>query len=169
MKMMRVLPFVLLAILLGAAASQPTTAASSFAAISYFQDHCANCHGEYGAMLSEHQTTLPPDLMRQRVAEMARGPGMAPLEDQTHIDAVAAFITSIGKAEPYATLTKVNDNTLEGEAAPGTTVIIETPGQRSAAKVEGHTWRAATTQPWTRILATKDKAETTIAARRVGQ
>lgn len=141
--------------------TQPTT--HTFAAVSYFDTSCARCHGDGGAMLTKKQTTLPAEKMRQRVAEMARGPAMAPLENDAQVAAVAAYVSSMGSGEPFAVVTTRKPDMLEGEAGAGTSVFVEVNGERLPAKAEGHKWRAQDVQGWGRIVAVKGKAEIVVA------
>lgn len=148
-------------------ADPPTTAEASvspdvppidFKPISYFNDRCGSCHGNYGSFWGEgFVRDLKDAELRTVVKEMAEGPAQAPLEDQP-LAALVAYHRSLTDGSPYLILTRREGSQLAGEVTPGATVVIQSGDQTIPARVDQHSWAVtldATDGDWT-LIASKD-------------
>ena len=172
----RALPLLSMALpatgLLLASAGQPTTGPTTAPAgelppeqldrarrpISYFNDRCGSCHGNYGefwgggfaAELDDHE-------LRDIVDEMAAGPAQAPLEGAA-LDVQVAYHRSLVNGRPFITA-YLHEGSLRGEVTPGSRVALIIDGKEQPATVEKHTWRSNVAKA-TAVRATKGKETT---------
>ena len=135
--------------LLAAAAVAPSTRTAdapdadpaAAAPISYFNANCASCHGDYGSFWGDGFAAEYDDAeLREVVAEMAAGPGFAPI-DGAALDAQTAYNRSLAAGDgspPFL----VAATATGGEVTPGSTVTLETDAGEVAATVAGHRWHA---------------------------
>ena len=146
-------PVALAAALLAAPASQPSTQPTTAPAelpeaatgpLTYFNANCANCHGNYGSYWGEgFAADYDEDELREVVAEMAGGPGFAPI-DGIALDVQTAYNAKLaaGKnAPPFVVATRGPDG-FRGEVTPGSSVTLVTAFGKIPATVDGHTWTA---------------------------
>jgi len=131
-----------------APASQPATAPSllGYRPITYFQDHCANCHGDYGSTYDPaFNAKLSDAQLAGAIRTMAEGPGRAPLtEEQVRVQ--VAYHRTLGEAKPFVTVAEVRREAdalhLSGDVSPEATVRV-TVGERTIqAEVTEHEWTA---------------------------
>ncbi len=103
--------------------------------ISYFQTHCARCHGAYGQGYGPgFGQKRTPASMRQIVDDMCKGPGQAPL-DGPALDHQIEFHLALAQGKPYGLIVgKIGDRTYL-EVTPDTKVIV---GDVTAGPFEGH-------------------------------
>lgn len=140
----------------GAAVAIDEADARPFAPIAYFQQSCANCHGDYGtAYGAGFGAGLTDDALRQFVDEMAAGPGFAPLQEK-QLDIQTAYHRSMIDGKPFVIAWREGEG-LRGEVTPGATVSVG----GVPATVEGHVWHSAATGD---INATLDETTTTLKA-----
>lgn len=111
-----------------------------FGPIGYFENHCARCHGPYGAFYGdEFAASLDGDHLRDVVQEMVFGAAQSSLEDP-EIDLLTAYHRSMAAGEPFVVVTTGMPE-LAGEVTPGATVRVQTAEGQHDAAVEGHRWR----------------------------
>ena len=120
----------------------PAPEKPAFQALSYFQAHCATCHGAYGAA---YAPLLGPSLsdaqLLRKAREMTEQRAQAPLNERD-LATLVEFLQALRDDRPYAKVTSRGaDGVLEGEALPGTNVRINDASGLSKAKVQGHTWQ----------------------------
>jgi hypothetical protein len=127
----------------------PTTAPANglnsptgFGPLSYFQDNCARCHGDYGSAYGEGFGKHLADAQLEKVIDdMAFGPGNAPLQPR-ELAVQVAYHKAMIAGQPFATVTKITidgaNAILEGEAPPDTAITVT----GIPATMEGHSWRA---------------------------
>lgn len=121
--------------------------------ITYFNAQCVSCHGEYGALIADHNIAKTSNAVEYRgmVQYMVTDRSASSLPDR-ELDAVTAYCVSLAaggegvKAEgaPLFVCVKspVNKGGLEGDVTPGSTVTFVTAkGQvRVNAEVNKHGW-----------------------------
>lgn len=139
---------------------QPTTtpadpaASVAPAAITYFQDHCASCHGPYARFAGpQYGRSLSDEALLRKIEEMAAGPGRSPL-DAAGLAAQAAYHRSLVQGTPFVSLTAKTDDEARGEVTPGATVEVLAGGQSHAASVDGHRWSVRGVGTIEKIVAT---------------
>ena len=150
MRPARVVPLLALPLLFAVAANRPARvdgdAEATEAArrpIGYFNANCASCHGDYGSFWGDgFAAEYGADELREIVAEMAAGPGFAPIHGAA-LDVQTAYNRSLTAAAegPFVVAYRDGDS-LAGEVTPGSTVTLETDAAEVAATVEGHSWQA---------------------------
>jgi hypothetical protein len=116
---------------------------ASFSPISYFEQNCARCHGDFGSAygptfghgLSDEQLTKVCD-------DMAAGPGNAPL-NADELKALVDYHKAMIAKQPFVVVTRATEGddgvTVEGDVTPDVTVTVDD----HEAKVDGHLWRVA--------------------------
>ena len=108
--------------------------------ISYFNQKCANCHGDYGNYWGDGFAADKDDKqLREAVEGMCNGPAQATL-DARPLEAQVAYNRSFKTKMPFATAYRTDAGTLGGEVTPGATVTLTVDGQSVPAKVDGHKW-----------------------------
>lgn len=126
----------------GAPTPSPPTAGALFApaAITYFQDHCASCHGPYARFAGpQYSRSLSDTALVRKIEEMAAGPGRSPL-DAAGLAAQTAYHRSLVQGTPYVSITARENDGLRGEVTPGATVVVVVGGDSHSAIVEAHRW-----------------------------
>jgi hypothetical protein len=108
--------------------------------LSYFQAHCARCHGPYGSFFALPFKSSTADMLNAKIEEMARGPGGSPL-DTDGVAAQASFHRSLSRGGVFLSVTGVIDGLIHGEVTVGAEVVVVGPSGPVAAAVEGHRWR----------------------------
>jgi hypothetical protein len=109
--------------------------------ISYFNQECGSCHGNYGSFWGEGFAAAYDDAgLRDVVDEMAAGPAQAPLEGLA-LDVQVAYHRSLVDGKPFVTV-YVEEGKLRGEVTPGSEVVLVVEGREQAATVEKHVWRS---------------------------
>jgi hypothetical protein len=127
----------------------PTTAPANglnsptgFGPLTYFQNNCARCHGDYGSAYGEAFGKHLTDAQLEKVIDdMAFGPGNAPLQPR-ELAVQIAYHKAMIAGQPFVTVTKIITDganaILEGEAPPNTAISVT----GIPATMDGHTWRA---------------------------
>ena len=164
--MLALAPVALAAALLATPTSRPATRPSSQPAelpaeatgpLSYFNANCANCHGNYGSYWGEgFAAEYDHAELREIVAEMAGGPGFAPI-DGLALDVQTAYNARLAKgkdAPPFVVATRADDG-FAGEVTPGSTVTLVTPTGQVQATVDGHRWTAPGADGVVEIVVTR--------------
>ena len=145
---------------------KPTTApadapvaALDFKPIAYFQAHCANCHGDYGAFYGDgFAADLSDAKLQETVKAMCAGPGQAPLKGE-ELAAEIAYHRSLASGTPFVLVTQRGGGKVEGEVTDGATVTV---GGKPAT-VDGTTFRADA-PPDSAVVASKGGKSTTLKA-----
>lgn len=107
--------------------------------ITYFNDKCGKCHGNYGSYWLEGVIAgLSEKKLRDVVDEMAAGPAQAPLEGLA-LEAQVAYHRSLADGKPFVTAFHEKDVWV-GEVTPGSRVILIIEGREVAAEVAEHRW-----------------------------
>jgi len=127
-----------------APASQPSSKpfVPAFAAMQYYDDNCAHCHGPQGSF---YGPTLGNDLtddgLIAKCQAMAVGPGAAPISDEENL-VLTAYHRALILRTPFVSVTGISSNQWSGEVSPGAKVHIH-PGTGSIeAAVTGWNWTA---------------------------
>jgi hypothetical protein len=125
------------------AQTRPTTqpAASGFAPISYFNDRCGTCHGDYANYMGRQfgARHAAEGKLRQIVHEMVVGPAQSELTD-AETEILTAYHRSILDGRPFVVVTKIEGNTISGEATPESRLELRIGDQRREIPVEEHRW-----------------------------
>lgn len=125
-------------LLLGAAPAQQ--AAPTAAPLTYFQESCARCHGDYGAFYSQPVGgTRTAAQLEQTIREMAEGPGAAPLAPEG-LTRQTELHLALREELPYAVITSLEGGLVRGEALPGTSLALEEGGAGKAIPLTGHSF-----------------------------
>jgi hypothetical protein len=167
--LLAVLPYVM-AVETAPATAPATTQAGpmpAFEAITYYDAHCANCHGPqgsfYGPTLGKNLTDAQ---LVKVINDMANGPAMSPI-DESQLAAETAYHRAIMAGEPYVSVTKITEAELSGEVMPDAKVTVKIGAKEIDAKVEDAVWVAAipagTKVSEVTIVAVRNKRETTLA------
>lgn len=110
--------------------------------ITFFADHCARCHGQYGA---DYNDNLYQDPSPDRLAAVVR----AMIEGQTELAPTyemlrgqTALAVAMGRREPFIAWTgrSADGRTLLGEATPGATLSAVADGRRVDVAVADGSW-----------------------------
>lgn len=144
--------------------SAPTTARTStngFGPITYYEEHCSRCHGQFGTgYLPDMDKRLTDDALRKVILEMAEGPAAAPL-DEAQLDAEMAYHRSFIDGTPF--VARTDAKALKGEVTEGARVSVVVNGKTIPASVEGHTWSVnGAGSGDARIIAEHDGKRTTL-------
>ncbi len=132
--------------------------------LSYFNANCANCHGNYGSYWGEgFAAEYDRAALREVVAEMAGGPGFAPI-DGVALDVQAAYNAKLaeGKAAPPFVVATRGETGFTGEVTPGSTVTLVTSGGEIEATVDGHRWTAPGADDVVELVVTRDGKTTRV-------
>ncbi|MGH7130933.1 MAG: hypothetical protein ACREJO_03190 [Phycisphaerales bacterium] len=120
----------------------PIVAPVGFDPIGYYQEKCEHCHGPYGMVWSAGFSHRYGELeLFDRVRTMCAGAANAPLE-AAPLDAVFAYIRSIGRGEVFLAYTAREGKVIRGEVTPGSTVTLVVGGKRIKAEVVEFEWTA---------------------------
>jgi hypothetical protein len=104
----------------------PSTQPLTVGPISYFEDHCARCHGSYGSgYLPESMQRHDAAGLKKLIRDMAAGPAQAPLEE-ADLDAQVAYHIALLNQSLFITITERTATTLTGEATPGAILHLKT-------------------------------------------
>ena len=128
-----------------ALATAPATAPAivspvAFKPIDYFDQNCSRCHGPYGSFYgNEFGRGLTDQKLREVIADMASGPGNAPL-GEAELDVQAAYHRSLLDRRPFVVVNAIEGNddrvTMSGEVSPNSVVFVGA----DRANVKGHAW-----------------------------
>lgn len=122
--------------------SQQSIRTLDFQPLAYFDQHCSRCHGPFGSFYGkEFARDLSPAALQQKVAEMAAGPGGAPLSGDS-LAALVAFHQSLSTQQPFIVVTKSDDDSLSGEVTPNVPLRISCGDQSTVLPVKGYQWAA---------------------------
>jgi hypothetical protein len=127
------------------AATEPSSAktvAPAFAAMSYYSDNCAHCHGPQGSF---YGPTLGNDLtddgLIKKCHAMSVGPGNAPIAGDENL-VVTAYHRALILRTPYLSITDIRPGQWSGEVTPNAKVILQFPHERIEASVTDWNWTA---------------------------
>jgi hypothetical protein len=135
---MRFHPYALFLIAASTAIAEPK--GLGFGPISYFEDHCANCHGSMGSNYGDKfGEGLSDARLSQVVKEMCDGPGNAPLDGE-ELKAEIAFHRALAKKQPFVSLTSVEAGKLTGEAPVGSNVVLASGDKETTAAADQEKW-----------------------------
>jgi hypothetical protein len=110
--------------------------------VSYFDDHCARCHGPQGSFYGDDfGKNLNEEALRKVVYDMCRHQGDAPL-DGVDLDAQIAYHRSMIAKEPFVAVTKCEGGQLSGEVTEKAVVTVKFRHSSVKAEVKGATWKA---------------------------
>jgi len=127
-----------------APATAPSTQPLTVGPISYFEDHCARCHGSFGSgYLPESMKRHDPAALKKLIRDMAAGPAQAPLEG-TDLDAQAAYHQSLLKKSLFVAVTESTDEQISGEASPGAKLKLIVPGRTIDLPLDDFLWTIST-------------------------
>lgn len=158
------------AFILGAAENESTP--SDYLAISYYNDHCARCHGPDGVNYDlKHLAQNSDEKLRVVIGSMAENQGQAPL-DKNQVEIQLAYHRSFLDGKPFLILNSVkveNENLiLRGEVTPESKVQVCVGEKTYAAKTEEQSWTAIlpTDADWKKvsIIAVKGNVKTELKA-----
>lgn len=107
--------------------------------LTYFQSHCARCHGAYGSFYTDSLGKLTSEAISKKVDEMARGPGASVL-NESDLAAQVAFHQSLPDGV-FVSVGQVEAGMVSGEVTVGGEVVLIGRFGRVTAEVEGHVWR----------------------------
>ncbi len=120
----------------------PRPTAAAFGPISYFEDHCARCHGSYGYLYAMPFVLDPAsETFQEKVREMVVGPAQSSLTPG-ELDALVAYHRSMVDGRPFIAWTSADGSGWRGEVTPGSTVWVIDGGVERGAEVTGHAWSA---------------------------
>lgn len=128
--------------------------------ITYFNQECGACHGNYGSFWGEGFAAAYDDAgLRKVVDEMAAGPAQMPLEGLA-LDVQVAYHRSLVDGKPFVTVF-TDKGALAGEVTPGSEVVLVVDGKEQRAAVEKHVWRSQA-QAATAVRVKKGKQVTEV-------
>lgn len=112
-----------------------------FGPISYFQDRCANCHGNFGdQLLPTMRSASDEAYLHEQNRAMVIGPAQSSLTDR-ELTLLSAYVRSIFDQRPFAIVTSAQGSILTGEASPNATITLAQNDLRTQAQRDGVTWR----------------------------
>ena len=125
-----------------ATAPAPSAAVSpvAFKPIEYFDQNCSRCHGPYGSFYGDaFGRGLTDEKLRHVIADMAAGPGNAPL-GEAELEVQTAYHRSLLDRRPFVVVNAIEANgdrvTMAGEVSPDSVVFVGA----DRANVKGHAW-----------------------------
>jgi cytochrome c553 len=125
-----------------AGSSAATMPAPAFAAMDYYDQSCAHCHGPQG---SAYGPSIGKDLddkgLIKVVRDMADGPAQAHLEE-SDVLAETAFHRALMLGTPYLSVTSMKGAEWAGEVMVDAKVMIAVGGKTIEAKVTDWNWTA---------------------------
>lgn len=128
-----------------AEAAKDTAPVAAFAALDYFDNKCARCHGKYGANYGDSLKTRDDQSLRAIVHDMAHGPAQAPIE-QAQLEVLTAWHRSLIDGKPFVSIVEIKRDgetmTLAGEATPDAVVSVIEGEKEIVATRDGHRWTA---------------------------
>jgi hypothetical protein len=118
-------------------ATQPATA---FAAMDYYDQSCARCHGPQGSF---YGSSLGRDLDDKGLIkvcfDMAQGPAQAPISESDNLTETA-FHRSLIMHSPYLSITRIDGAKWSGEVMPDAKIAIAVAGKAIDAEVTDWNW-----------------------------
>ena len=121
----------------------PTTERPAFAAMAYYDQNCAHCHGPQGTFYGPTLGQKLSDAQLIKVVDdMASGPGNAPLKaDQLPVE--TAFHRALIMRVPFVSVTRMDaDGKWAGEAMPDAKVTVFIGDKRIDAASDDANWSA---------------------------
>jgi hypothetical protein len=108
--------------------------------VSYFNDHCASCHGpggqNYGPTFGQNLTDAA---LHQKVKDMAEGQGQAPLTD-ADLNAEVAYHRALILKQPFVAWSAVETGQISGEVSAGAAVSASAGGKPLKVAQKGTMW-----------------------------
>ena len=139
----------------GARAPAPVTqpAALTFRPISYYQESCARCHGEYGnAYAPGINARYDDDGLAKIIALMANELAMATIDPaQTAVQ--VALHRTMENPQPFVSVHLLEPQPdgsakVEGEATPESTLTLVLGDQKQNVTLDKHTWTVTLPTGW---------------------
>ncbi|MGN6367516.1 MAG: hypothetical protein ACTHN5_04575 [Phycisphaerae bacterium] len=116
--------------------------APAFAAMTYYDNDCAKCHGpegaSYGPSLGRH---LDDAGLIKACADMAAGPSQDPIQGRD-LDTETAFHRALIMGNPYLSVTAIDGDKWSGEVMVDAKVTIHVGGREISADVSDWNWTA---------------------------
>ena len=146
--------------------------ATGFAPLGYFEQSCANCHGDYGSFYGPtFGAGLTDAQMRKEVDDMATGPGNAPLKP-SELDIETAWHCAFRDHKPFVSVTAWANGHLTGDATPGATITLTDGKNTWPVTLDDHSFDVAPGDKidWghATLQVVKDKVETDLALSKSG-
>ncbi len=109
--------------------------------VTFFNDHCAQCHGQYGESLTgDSLKSVGPDEYLGVVGYMVTGPSQSSLPGPEQA-ALAAYCRSVCLKGTFLAVVDAGSlGGMEGEVTPGSTVRLVMGEVKLDAAVNGHRW-----------------------------
>ena len=146
----------------------PSTQPLTVGPISYFEDHCARCHGSYGSgYLPESMKRHDTSSLKKLIREMAAGPAQTPL-DGADLDAQVAYHQSLLAKSPFIAITENTDDHISGEATPGAAIQLKIEDRIIDVPMDEYAWSisrdeiGASALPEATLILEKDGVEVTL-------
>lgn len=137
---------------------------TAFAALDYFGENCARCHGEYGSFYGKDFGKNRDDAqMHEVVDEMAQGPAGAPL-DEADLKVLVAWHLALRDGKPFVALISAKPDQggwqLEGEVSPDATLQVN----GETLEIKGAKWTHHVAAGPVKLRAQKGEAVTQVDA-----
>lgn len=111
--------------------------------ISYFDDHCAKCHGPQGSFYGDDfGKNLKEGALHKVVDDMCRHQGEAPL-DGADLEAEVAYHRAMIAKEPFLAITKITSMQISGEVTEKSVVRVKFKRSTIWAIVNNTAWKTA--------------------------
>lgn len=120
----------------GRAAPQPPLATGP---ISYFERHCARCHGPYGELYPRPFAAHTDEELARIVREMVTGPAQSSLPER-ELEALTDYHRSMAAAAPFIAITARVGSHIAGEVTRGALVTVRASPRSVPAVITGDTW-----------------------------
>lgn len=120
--------------------ARPVIHTLDFRPLAYFDQHCSRCHGPFGSYYGkDFAADLSPEALREKISEMAAGPGGAPVSGDS-LAVLVAFHQSLSSGRPFITITGAGGDSLTGEVSPGASLQLICGDQTATPEVTGYHW-----------------------------
>ncbi len=119
----------------------PMVASLTYPPVSTFEESCARCHGPQGSFFGEGFGHGSEEELRQSVKDMMEGPSFL-TPSEADVNAMTDYMQALDQQQPYLVVTAWDPNTmtLQGEATPQASIIVEGhPDHQAQADANG-TW-----------------------------
>ena len=123
----------------GAPAHAATQPPLSTGTISYFEQHCARCHGPYGELYPRPFAAHTDEELARIVREMVTGPARSTLPER-ELDALTDYHRAMANSAPFIAITARVGSHIAGEVTPGALVTVRASPRSVPAVITGGTW-----------------------------
>ncbi|HUB25744.1 MAG TPA: cytochrome c [Tepidisphaeraceae bacterium] len=125
-----------------APATLPAAPAFAFAAMDYYDQSCARCHGPEGASYGPGLGhNLDDAALVKMCHDMANGPSQNPINGRD-LDTETAFHRALIMGNPFLSVTNIKGNVWSGEVMVDSTVTLHVGDQEISADVTDWNWTA---------------------------